>query len=100
MLDKRSEALLRIINKECNEGSYRVLEVDDLIRLMPKNLKLISTQFPNLWDILKRGSMFLLNTATMKSFAFRRFQEAEEFLRLSRKKKTATKNRSLKNSSC
>ncbi len=55
MLDKRSEALLRIINKECNEGSYRVLEVDDLIRLMPKKFKVDFDTISQLMGYLKSG---------------------------------------------
>lgn len=55
MLDKRSEALLRIINKECNEGSYRVLEVDDLIRLMPKKFKVDFDTISQLMGYLKTG---------------------------------------------
>lgn len=55
MLDKRSEALLRIINKECLEGSYKVLEVDDLIRLMPKKYKVDYETISQLMGYLKAG---------------------------------------------
>lgn len=55
MLDKRSEALLRIINKECLEGSYKVLEVDDLIRLMPKKFKVDYETISQLMGYLKAG---------------------------------------------
>lgn len=40
MLDKRSEALLRLINESCKEGSYKVLECDDLVRDMPRKFKI------------------------------------------------------------
>ena len=40
MLDKRSKALLRIINEECKEGTYKVIEVDDILRVMPKKFKM------------------------------------------------------------
>ena len=55
MLDKRSEALLRIVNKECLEGSYKVLEVDDLIRLMPKKYKVDYETISQLMGYLKAG---------------------------------------------
>ena len=40
MLDRRSEALLRIINEECREGTYKVIEVEDVLRAMPKKFKI------------------------------------------------------------
>lgn len=40
MLDKRSKALLRFINEECKEGTYKVIEVDDILRCMPKKFKM------------------------------------------------------------
>ena len=55
MLDKRSEALLQIINAECKEGSYKVLEVDDLIRSMPKKFKIDSDGILQLIGYLKKG---------------------------------------------
>ena len=55
MLDKRSEALLQIINAECREGSYKVLEVDDLIRAMPKKFKIDSDGILQLIGYLKKG---------------------------------------------
>lgn len=55
MLDKRCEELLRIVNKECQEGSYKVLEVDDLIRLMPKKYKVDYETINQLMGYLKAG---------------------------------------------
>ncbi|MCI6542711.1 MAG: hypothetical protein MR423_02825 [Firmicutes bacterium] len=55
MLDKRCEELLRIVNKECQEGSYKVLEVDDLIRLMPKKFKVDYETINQLMGYLKAG---------------------------------------------
>ncbi|MGN0748606.1 MAG: hypothetical protein ACI4L1_02905 [Christensenellales bacterium] len=55
MLDKRCEELLRIVNKECQEGSYKVLEVDDLIRLMPKKFKVDYETIAQLMSYLKAG---------------------------------------------
>lgn len=55
MLDKRSEALLNIINRECNEGSYKVIEVDDLIRLMPSKYKADFDMINQLMGYLRNG---------------------------------------------
>lgn len=55
MLDKRSEALLQIINAECREGSYKVLEIDDLIRAMPKKFKIDIDGISQLIGYLKKG---------------------------------------------
>lgn len=55
MLDKRSEALLRIINEECKEGSYKVLEVDDLIREMTHKYKIDSEGIAQLMGYLASG---------------------------------------------
>lgn len=55
MLDKRSEALLRIVNEECREGSYKVLEVDDLIRAMPHKYKIDSEGISQLMGYLSSG---------------------------------------------
>ena len=55
MLDKRSEAMLRIINEECKEGSYKVLEMDDLIRAMPKKFKIDTDGISQLIGYLKKG---------------------------------------------
>lgn len=36
MLDKRTEIILMAINKECQSGSFQVIEVGDLIAALPK----------------------------------------------------------------
>lgn len=39
MLDLRSKFILKFLVAECNEGSYRVIECDDLINCIPKKFK-------------------------------------------------------------
>ena len=39
MLDKRSKSALRFFVEECSEGSYKILETEDIIKHLPKNLK-------------------------------------------------------------
>ena len=55
MLDKRSEYLLRLINESCKEGSYQVLEVDDLVRDMPKKYKIDAEGILQIVGYLKNG---------------------------------------------
>lgn len=40
MLDKRSQFLLRYINKECSEGSYKIIEINDMLSSFPKKYKI------------------------------------------------------------
>lgn len=37
MLDKRSLAALKYFVEECSEGSYKILETEDIIAHLPKN---------------------------------------------------------------
>lgn len=40
MLDKRTEKMLSIINTQCEEGSYKILEIDELLSLLPSKYHL------------------------------------------------------------
>ena len=60
MLDKRSEALLRIINEECKEGSYKVIESDDILRQMPSKFKLDVEGISQLMGYLASGEYISL----------------------------------------
>lgn len=57
MLDKRTKALLDIINKECVNSGYKVLEINDLVASMP-------TEF----GIDKEGVVDSINTLSEKEF--------------------------------
>lgn len=39
MLDKRSKIALKYFVRECSEGSYKILETDDIIAHLPKKFK-------------------------------------------------------------
>ena len=39
MLDVRSKIILKYLVNECNEGSYRVIEIKELINCLPKKYK-------------------------------------------------------------
>ena len=91
MLDKRSEALLRIINEECKEGSYKVLEVDDLIRSMPRKYKIDSEGIAQLMGYLSSGEYISVKYGDEEVFCVsplprgRRIFEVEEDERKFRK---------------
>jgi hypothetical protein len=94
MLDRRSESLLRIINKECNEGSYKVIEVDDLIRGMPNKFKSDSDTINQTMDYLKSGEYVSVKYSDNEVYCVsplprgrRIFEVEQEEKRVSKKKK-------------
>ncbi len=36
MLDERTKALLKIINEKCAQGSYKIISLDEILSLFPK----------------------------------------------------------------
>lgn len=93
MLDKRSEVLLRIINKECNEGSYKVIDVDDILRLMPNRFKVDLETINQLMNYLKSGDYISIKYSDNEVFCVsplprgrRMFELEKEERRLSKKK--------------
>lgn len=55
MIDKRSQKLLRIINKECTEGSYKVIEINDILSSFPKKYKIDYDTLAHSLNYLKQG---------------------------------------------
>ena len=55
MLDKRSKSALRFFVNECNEGSYKILETEDIIRQLPKNLKVDADAVAQIIKYLENG---------------------------------------------
>ena len=56
LLDKRTAKLLSIINKECGEGAFKVLEIGDMISDMPKKYKTDKDNIKQMTDFLcERG---------------------------------------------
>lgn len=96
MLDKRSEALLRIINKECNEGSYRVLEVDDLIRLMPKKFKVDFDTISQLMGYLKTGEYVSVKYSDNEVFCVSPLPRGRRIFEVEQEEKNSSKKSKLK----
>ncbi len=92
MLDKRSEELLRIINRECNEGSYKVIEVDDILRLMPRKYRIDLDAINQIMGYLKAGEYISLKYSDKEVFCVsplprgRRIFEVEQEEKRMRKK--------------
>lgn len=93
MLDKRSESLLNIINRECNEGSYKVIEVDDLIRLMPNKYKTDFDMISQLMGYLRNGEYISIKYSDKEVYCVsplprgRRIFEVEQEEKREKKKK-------------
>ena len=96
MLDKRSEALLRIINKECNEGSYRVLEVDELIRLMPKKFKVDFDTISQLMGYLKTGEYVSVKYSDNEVFCVSPLPRGRRIFEVEQEEKNSNKKSKLK----
>ena len=55
MLDKRSKSALRFFVDECSEGSYKILETEDIIKHLPKNLKVDADAVAQIIKYLENG---------------------------------------------
>jgi len=52
ILDKRTSALMSMINEVCNEGSFKVLEIADIIASLPRRYKLDRGNLKQMMDFL------------------------------------------------
>ncbi|MBR5226573.1 MAG: hypothetical protein IKV69_00700 [Clostridia bacterium] len=55
MLDKRSKSALRFFVDECSEGSYKIVETEDIIKHLPKNLKVDADAVAQIIKYLENG---------------------------------------------
>lgn len=55
MLDKRSKSALRFFVEECNEGGYKILETEDIIKSLPKNYKADAETVAHIIKYLENG---------------------------------------------
>ena len=56
MLDLRSKAILKYLVSECNEGSYRVVEIKELISCIPKKCKADNSVVNQCMQYLEKGN--------------------------------------------
>lgn len=56
MLDLRSKSILKYLVSECNEGSYRVIEIKELIACIPKKYKADNSIIVQCMQYLEKGN--------------------------------------------
>ena len=95
MLDKRSEVLLRIINKECNEGSYKVIDVDDILRLMPNRFKVDLETINQLMNYLKSGDYISIKYSDNEVFCVSPLPRGRRMFELEKEERHLSKKRYL-----
>jgi hypothetical protein len=96
MLDKRSEALLRIINRECSEGSYKVIEIDDVIRLMPSKFKVDFDTVNHLMGYLKNGEYISIKYSDKEVFCVSPLPRGRRIFEVEKEEKKVSKKKLLK----
>ena len=57
MIDSKSKLVLKILAKECSGGSYKIVEVADIIMAMPKYLRADSENVKHILTSLERQGM-------------------------------------------
>lgn len=96
MLDKRSEALLRIINRECNEGLYKVIEIDDIIRLMPSKFKVDYDLINHLMGYLRNGEYISIKYSDKEVFCVSPLPRGRRIFEVEQEEKKVSKRKVLK----
>lgn len=96
MLDKRSEALLRIINRECNEGLYKVIEIDDIIRLMPSKFKVDYDLINHLMGYLRNGEYISIKYSDKEVFCVFPLPRGRRIFEVEQEEKKVSKRKVLK----
>lgn len=57
MIDQKSRLVLKILAKECSGGSYKIVEIPDIIMSMPKHFRLDSESIKHILTYLERQNM-------------------------------------------
>ena len=68
MLDKRSKFALRFFVEECSEGSYKILETEDIIRHLPKNFKADPEAVAQIIKYLENGEYISVKYSDMEQY--------------------------------
>lgn len=54
MIDTKSKLVLSILAKECGDGSYKIIEIPDIIMALPKHFRMDSDAVKNILTHLER----------------------------------------------
>lgn len=68
MLDERSKIILNYLVKECNEGSYRVIDTSELINALPKKYKPDDASISLCMDYLEKGNYISIKYKDAKMY--------------------------------
>lgn len=68
MLDERSKSVLKYLVKECSEGSYRVIEANELLGALPKKYKPDETSISLCMDYLEKGNYISIKYKDAKMY--------------------------------
>ena len=68
MLDERSKYVLNYLVKECNEGSYRVIDTSELISALPKKFKPDDSSVSLCMDYLEKGNYISIKYKDAKMY--------------------------------
>jgi len=68
MLDERSKNILHFLCKECSEGSYRVIEMQDILSSMPKKFKPDESTVCLCMDYLEKGNYISIKYKDSKMY--------------------------------
>ena len=68
MLDERSKIVLKYLVKECNEGSYRVVDVNDILDALPQKFKADSGTVTLCMDYLEKGNYISIKYKDAKMY--------------------------------
>ncbi len=80
MLDDRSKNLLNYLVKECNEGSYRVFDVKELINSLPKKYKPDDSAISLCMDYLEKGNYISIKYKDSKLYCISPLPFARQIL--------------------
>lgn len=68
MLDERSKIVLKYLVKECSEGSYRVVDVADLVESLPAKFKPDNGTVSLCMDYLEKGNYISIKYKDSKMY--------------------------------
>ena len=87
MLDERCIGLLRFIVKECSDGSFRVIDIDDLIVAIPKKFKPDNTSVNICMEYLQKSGFVLVKYKDNKNYCLMPLPKSYEMIESENNKK-------------
>lgn len=68
MLDVRSNIVLKYLVKECDEGSYRVIDCNELVNCLPKKFKADENTISHCMEYLEKGNYISIKYKDSKMY--------------------------------